>query len=551
MPRSDGHLKRSDFLSIFGLLPSIRILLQLVSQIYFIHHLSYPMQRTHSRATFFVSGLSSPIREYLSNPGLLPAEHLGAVASFSVKNPFDQSVLCQVRTSTREDAHLSIQKASNFSHTLAHGFTAKKRATWLTSWSNLIQDNKEDIARVITLESGKPVKESRAEVEYARSFLDFFAAEAQRETGPGGGFMVPTPFADTDGIPMGNVMAVHEPVGVAALITPWNFPIAMITRKAGPALAAGCPVLLKPSELTPLTAIALHHLAMEAGIPQDAFHLLTTDRENTVDVGRELCTNPLVRKISFTGSTTVGRELMKLSSGTVKRMSLELGGNAPFIVFDDANVKEAASAAVASKYRNAGQTCVCADRFLVQSGIYEEFMSEFKYLVENLSIGNGLEESVDLGPLISEKSCSTIAAKVQEAIQDGAQCVVGGSSLGSMGSQFYAPTILSNVSMSSRIWNQETFGPVACVRKFEDEEEALAIANDGELGLASYFCTTDLRRALRVSASLEAGIVSVNSGIFSTCVAPFGGVKQSGLGREGSSKGIGEYLETKYILMGT
>eukprot|EP00545_Synedropsis_sp_CCMP1620_P009387 CAMPEP_0119008006 /NCGR_PEP_ID=MMETSP1176-20130426/3398_1 /TAXON_ID=265551 /ORGANISM="Synedropsis recta cf, Strain CCMP1620" /LENGTH=400 /DNA_ID=CAMNT_0006960257 /DNA_START=374 /DNA_END=1574 /DNA_ORIENTATION=+ len=393
----------------------------------------------------------------------------------------------------------------------------------------------------MTLESGKPLQESLGEVNYGTSFLDYYAAEALRPSGT----ILPTAFAHPDGSPRGQAMAFQQAVGVTGLITPWNFPIAMITRKVGPALAAGCTALVKPSELTPLTAMLLQELADQAGIPEGVVQTITTDRKHTPEVGDELCTHPSVRKISFTGSTAVGKLLMQTSASTVKRLSLELGGNAPFIVFGDADMDQAISSAMASKFRNAGQTCVCADRFLVHASRYDEFVQRLTAAIDDLVVGNGMTEGVTMGPVISAQACDGVDAKVQDAIAAGAKCVAGGSKL-SLGSHFYAPTLLIDVPTDADIWKTETFGPVAAVRSFDTDEEAVEIANDSSVGLASYFLTKDLSRTFRVAKTLEAGLVGVNDGIISTCTAPFGGVKESGLGREGSTIGLQEYVETKY-----
>ncbi|EJK52076.1 hypothetical protein THAOC_28693 [Thalassiosira oceanica] len=368
----------------------------------------------------------------------------------------------------------------------------------------------------------------------------------------GRGFLSPSPFVGDDGAsPRGRIMAVHEAVGVCALITPWNFPIAMITRKVGPALAAGCTTVVKPSELTPLTAIALRTLAARAGVPEGVFELVTADGSTTPEVGEEMCTSPHVRKVSFTGSTRVGKELMRQCSGTVKRLSLELGGNAAFIVFEDADVDQAVDAAMASKFRNAGQTCVCADRFLVHKDVEQEFVSKLEKKMSQLVVGHGLESDTTMGPLISDLPVKAISDKVRDALSEGATCVSGGKPMPSVGPNYFQPTLLANVSPDSSIWRTETFGPVVAVSSFETEEEAVELANDTASGLASYFCTRDMSRAFRVSSRLENGIVGVNEGIISNAAAPFGGVKESGMGREGSSMGLSEYLETKYIFLNT
>lgn len=336
---------------------------------------------------------------------------------------------------------------------------------------------------------------------------------------------------------------------LTGLITPWNFPIAMITRKVGPALAAGCTCVLKPSELTPLTAIALETLAKRAGVPEGVFELVTADREMTREVGDELCANSIIKKISFTGSTPVGKLLMKQSSATMKRLSLELGGNASFIVFDDADLDVAVNAAMSSKFRNAGQTCVCSDRFLVHKSVHEEFVARLAEKVGQIKIGHGLEDGVNMGPVISNVPMKNLSKKVDAAISDGANCVIGGSPLVDLGPNFFEPTILTNVDTNSLIWCTETFGPVVAVKPFDTEEEAITMANDSSVGLASYICTRDMSRIFRVSGALECGIVGVNEGIISNASAPFGGVKESGLGKEGSALGMKEYLNTKYVFL--
>jgi len=335
------------------------------------------------------------------------------------------------------------------------------------------------------------------------------------------------------------------------MITPWNFPFAMITRKVGPALAAGCSVVLKPSELTPLTAIAVKRLAVRAGLPENVFQLVISDKESTPGVGKEFCTNPIVKKISFTGSTAVGKQLMKMSSDTVKRISLELGGNAAFIVFDDADLEQSIKAAIASKFRNAGQTCVCADRFIVHESVQEEFVSRLVEEVAKFQVGPGMTQGTTMGPLITDTAVQNVKEKVDDAISGGADCVVGGSPIPELGPNFFEPTILRNVSPSSSIWKTETFGPVVAITSFRTEEEAVDLANDTTTGLASYFFSQDMNRIFRVGARLENGLIGVNEGIISTATAPFGGVKESGLGREGSAAGITEYLETKYMFINT
>lgn len=492
----------------------------------------------------------SAVSTQLSNPSLLPDVDK-ALPYFEVRDPADpDSVISHVAAMGEDEARDCIQRSAEALPSWRDETTASYRSKILLDWSRLIEENADDIAKIMTLESGKPLQESKGEVAYGRSFLDYYAAEAIRPTGAGGGFIVPTPFTQgSTGKPRGQAMALNQAVGVTALITPWNFPLAMITRKVGPALAVGCTSVVKPAQLTPLTAIAVHTLALQAGIPPDVFQLVTANNETTPEVGKEFTTNPLVSKVSFTGSTAVGKLLMKQSAGTMKRLSLELGGNAPFIVFEDANIDQAVDAAMASKYRNAGQTCVCADRFLIHADVHDEFVEKLVSQVKQLKIGPGMDPSTTMGPLITSGAVQAVHAKVQEAIAEGATCVVGGKPLDAIGQHFYAPTILTNVVPTSRIFEEETFGPVTAIHKFESEEEALSIANDSRVGLASYFCTTDMSRAFRFSQQIESGMVGVNEGIISTASCPFGGVKESGLGREGSPLGVMEYLETKYVFM--
>lgn len=381
------------------------------------------------------------------------------------------------------------------------GTTAAYRGSLLAQWSQLMlqPDILDDLAVIMTMESGKPLAESKGEIKYAASFLEYFAAEAIRPTN--GGFLVPTPFVQADGgsRPRGQIMAKQQAVGVCAMITPWNFPAAMITRKIGPALAAGCTAVIKPSELTPLSAIALCTLAERAGIPREVVQLVPSSTEHTPSVGASFCQDARVQKISFTGSTNVGKWLLEKSASTIKRMSLELGGNAPFIVFEDADLELSSAAAVASKFRNAGQTCVCADRFLVHSSVHDAFVKRVMERVQSLRLGNGMEEDTTLGPLISLKAVENVDAKVKQAVEMGATLHTGGHLRSEIGPQFYEPTILSNVTVDSDIWQLETFGPVMAIRAFDTECEATSIANDSSVGLASYFCTKDLSRAFRVA----------------------------------------------------
>ena len=414
--------------------------------------------------------------------------------------------------------------------------TAAQRASVLHTWHGLLLQHQEDLAHIMTAEQGKPLAEARGEIAYAAAFIQWFAEEGKRTYGD----VIPSPF------PNSRVIVVKEPVGVCAAITPWNFPAAMITRKVAPALAAGCAIVLKPAEDTPLSALALAVLAEEAGVPAGIFSVVTG---NPRVIGAELTSNPKVRKLSFTGSTAVGRLLMQQCAPTLKKLSLELGGNAPFIVFDDADVDAAVAGAVASKYRNAGQTCVCANRFLVQAGIYDSFAAKLAQAVGELTVGNGAEAGITQGPLINEAAVCKVEALVADAVQGGAK-IVGGGYRHALGGTFYAPTVLTGVLPTMRVAHEEIFGPVAPLFKFDTEAEAIQMANDTEYGLAAYFYARDIGRVWRVSEALEYGMVGVNSGVISTEVAPFGGVKNSGLGREGSKYGIDEYLEMKYINMG-
>jgi len=479
---------------------------------------------------FSTVSISPAVSSLLSDPTLLGdgisssgdsiSSSNGEKKTFDVLNPgaslkqyndgsSSTAIISQVQKMGREDTQQAIGRASSALSEWKDGTTGAYRSSLLTKWSALIKENSEDIATIMTLESGKPLTESRGEVQYGVSFLDFFAAEAIRPSSAGGGYMVPTPFTNPDGnTPRGKIMAINEAVGVCAFITPWNFPIAMITRKVGPALAAGCTTVLKPSELTPLTAIALKVLAARAGIPEGVFEVITADRDSTKEVGDEMTRNKAIKKISFTGSTAVGKLLMKQSADTVKRLSLELGGNAPFVVFEDADIDVAVNAAMASKYRNAGQTCVCADRFLIHKSVVEEFVAKLTAKVkQTLTVGNGMKDGVNFGPVILESSVENIHEKVEQAIADGATLVVGGSALPELGPCFYSPTILTNVSTSSSIWNTETFGPVVAIKTFETEDEALLLANDSPTGLASYFCTNDLSRIFRVSGDLRLALL--------------------------------------------
>ena len=400
-----------------------------------------------------------------------------------------------------------------------------------------MMENQEDLARLITAEGGKPMLESRGEVAYGAAFIEWFGEEAKRVYGD----VIPSTFTDR------RVVVDKEPIGVCAAITPWNFPIAMVTRKVGPALAAGCPIILKPAHETPLSALALAELAERAGLPAGLFSVVTSASGRVV--GGEMTSNPIVRKLTFTGSTGVGKVLMRQCADTIKKLSLELGGNAPFIVFDDADLDKAVAGAIASKYRNSGQTCVCVNRFIVQDGIYDEFAEKLSAAVNAMKVGNGAEEGVVQGPLINEAGVEKVESHVNDAIEKGA-CVVAGGKRHALGGNFFEPTVLTDVTPDMAVAHEETFGPLSPLFRFKTEEEAIALSNDTEFGLAAYFYTRDAARTWRVSRALEYGIVGINEGIISTEVAPFGGVKESGLGREGSKYGIEDFLEIKYICMG-
>jgi succinate-semialdehyde dehydrogenase/glutarate-semialdehyde dehydrogenase len=414
--------------------------------------------------------------------------------------------------------------------------TSKERAAILRKWNDLMLENADDLAHIMTAEQGKPLAEAQGEIAYAASFLEWFAEEAKRVYGD----TMPSPWPDR------RIVVTREPIGVCAAITPWNFPAAMITRKVGPALAAGCPIVVKPAELTPFSALAMAVLAERAGVPKGVFSVLTGDSKA---IGGEMTSNPTVRKLSFTGSTEVGRILMAQSAPTIKKLSLELGGNASFIVFDDADLDAAVEGAIASKYRNAGQTCVCANRIYVQEGIYEQFAKKLVAAVGKLKVGNGVEAGVTQGPLIEEKAVLKVEQHIADALSKGARLMAGGQRH-ALGHSFFQPTVLADVTADMQVAGEETFGPLAPLFRFKTEEEVIALANDTEFGLASYFYSRDIGRVWRVAEAIETGMVGVNTGLISNEIAPFGGVKQSGLGREGSKYGMDDYLVTKYICMG-
>jgi succinate-semialdehyde dehydrogenase/glutarate-semialdehyde dehydrogenase len=414
--------------------------------------------------------------------------------------------------------------------------TAKERAIIMRRWFDLMIEHQDDLATIMTAEQGKPLAESKVEIAYAASFIEWFAEEAKRIYGD----IIPGHQADK------RIMVLRQPVGVVAAITPWNFPSAMITRKAGPALAAGCTLVCKPATLTPYSALALAELAHRAGVPQGVFNVLTG---GAAAIGGELTANPTVRKLTFTGSTDIGKKLMAQCAATMKKLSLELGGNAPFIVFDDADLDAAVQGALASKYRNTGQTCVCANRLLIQAGVYDEFAMKLKSAVAKLRVGDGLAGITDQGPLIDAKAVTKVEEHIADALAHGAKVMLGGKRH-SLGGSFFEPTILTDVTPQMLVAREETFGPVAPLFKFETEAQAISMANDTEFGLAAYIYTRDLARSWRVSEAVEYGIVGLNTGIISTEVAPFGGIKESGMGREGSKYGILDYTEIKYICVG-
>jgi succinate-semialdehyde dehydrogenase/glutarate-semialdehyde dehydrogenase len=455
-------------------------------------------------------------------------------ATLAVTNPATGATLGTVPSVGVSETRRAIE-AANASWPAWRAKTARERAVILRKWAELMMANQEDLAVLMTAEQGKPLAESRGEIDYAASFIEWFAEEGRRVYGD----TIPGHLADK------RIVVLKEPIGVSVAITPWNFPAAMITRKAGAALASGCPMVLKPASATPFSALALAELAERAGVPKGVFSVVTGDAKV---IGGEMTANPIVRKLSFTGSTATGKVLLGQCAATVKKTSMELGGNAPFIVFDDADLDAAADGAIASKYRNAGQTCVCAQRLLVQDGVYEAFAQKLVERVKKLTVGNGLEKGIVIGPLIDDKAVAKVESHIADALAKGARLATGGKRH-ALGGLFFEPTVLTGVDASMRITNEETFGPVAPLYRFKDDAEAVRMANDTEFGLASYFYARDLSRVWRVAEQLEYGMVGINTGLISTAVAPFGGVKESGLGREGSHFGIDEYLEIKYLCM--
>ncbi|CAN7671425.1 NAD-dependent succinate-semialdehyde dehydrogenase [Trinickia sp. LjRoot230] len=456
-------------------------------------------------------------------------------ATFEVRNPATGQVLANVPKMGAAETRRAIE-AANAAWPAWRAQPAKARAAILRKWYELMIDNADDLARIMTAEQGKPLAESKGEIQYAASFLEWFGEEAKRVYGD----TIPSPAADK------RIVVVKEPVGVCVAITPWNFPAAMITRKVGPALAAGCPIVVKPAEATPLSALALAVLAERAGLPAGVLSIVTGEPK---EIGTEMTGNALVRKLSFTGSTAVGRLLMAQCAGTVKKVSLELGGNAPFIVFDDADLDAAVAGAIASKYRNSGQTCVCANRFYVHERVYDAFADKLRAAVEQMKVGRGTEAGVVQGPLINEAAVRKVEAHIEDAVNKGAQIVTGGKRH-ALGHSFFEPTVLTGVTAAMQVAKEETFGPVAPLFKFSSDNEVIRFANDTEFGLAAYFFSRDIARVWRVAEALEYGMVGINTGIISNEVAPFGGVKQSGIGREGSHYGIDEYVVVKYLCLG-
>ncbi len=459
---------------------------------------------------------------------------------FDVTDPATGRKLADVANLGPQDAEAAIA-AANAAWPAWRNKTGKERSTILRKWFDLLMSNQDDLGRMMTAEQGKPLAEAKGEVAYGASFVEWYAEEAKRVNGE------TLPQFDNNR----RLMVLKQPIGVCAAITPWNFPLAMITRKVAPALAAGCTVIIKPAELTPLTALAVAELAMRAGIPAGVLNILSADASNSIAIGKVLCASDVVRHISFTGSTEVGRILMAQSAPTVKKLSLELGGNAPFIVFDDADIESAVEGAFASKYRNAGQTCVCTNRFYVQAGVYDAFAEKFAEKVRTAKVGNGFEDGVNQGPLIEEAALEKVQRHVDDAVAKGGTVLVGGKRLRNLGSgQFFEPTLVGNATPDMLCAREETFGPFAPLFKFTTEKEAVDAANATEFGLASYFYSRDIGRIYRVAEALEYGMVGINVGILAAEHVPFGGVKQSGLGREGSHFGMDDYVEIKYLCIG-
>jgi succinate-semialdehyde dehydrogenase / glutarate-semialdehyde dehydrogenase len=472
----------------------------------------------------------------LKTQALINGEWIGATSRFAVHDPATGLELAQVPNLGATEAQAAITAAEK-AWPAWRAKTAKERGQVLMKWFHLLQQHADDLARIMTAEQGKPLAEAKGEVGYGASFVEWFAEEGKRVYGE----TIPT----TDNNK--RYLVIKQPMGVCAAITPWNFPIAMITRKVAPALAAGCPVVIKPAEQTPLSALAVAELAQRAGMPAGVFNVLTADAANSVAIGKLLCSSDTVRHLSFTGSTEVGRILMQQCAPTIKKLSLELGGNAPFIVFDDADLDSAVEGAMISKYRNAGQTCVCANRLYVQDGVYDAFVEKLAAKVRAIKVGNGFEPSVNQGPMIDAQAIAKVESHVADALAKGARLLTGGKRIGE---RCYEPTVLSHATSEMLCAREETFGPVAPVFRFHTEAEVIAAANATEFGLASYLYSRDIGRIFRVGEALEYGMVGVNTGLISTAEVPFGGVKQSGLGREGSHHGIEDYVEVKYLCLG-
>ncbi|MFN1548147.1 NAD-dependent succinate-semialdehyde dehydrogenase [Vibrio natriegens] len=470
----------------------------------------------------------------VSNQSLLKGTCDASDDAIAVVNPATNEVIGYVPSLQPAQIEGLIEQSKQ-AQKLWQDRTASERSAILKRWYDLVVENSDDLARIMTLEQGKPVAEAKGEIIYGASFIQWFAEEAKRTYGD----TIPTPAGSK------RLMTIKQPIGIAAAITPWNFPTAMITRKAAPALAAGCSFIVKPANQTPLSAYAIAELAYQAGLPKEL--LVVVNNHSSVAIGDLFCQHPDIQKLSFTGSTGVGSQLIKQCADTIKRTSMELGGNAPFIVFDDADIDEAVKGAIASKFRNAGQTCVCANRFYVQDAVYDQFVEKFKAAVAELKVGNGIEPGVTIGPLIDSKAKAQVMGYIETAVAQGANVAFGGDDLGGL---YVQPTILTDVTQDMDIVQTELFGPVAPIIRFSNDEELVTLANDTIYGLASYFYTNTLTRAFSIAEKLEYGMVGVNEGIISNEVAPFGGVKQSGFGREGAKQGIDEYLNIKYICLG-
>jgi succinate-semialdehyde dehydrogenase/glutarate-semialdehyde dehydrogenase len=487
--------------------------------------------------------MTTDIRKLLKDPSLFKEEAFingkwvksNSGKTFPINNPATDEIIAQVTNLDAADAEKAIA-AANEAFPKWKGITGKERAGLMRKWFDLILQNKDDLAILMTLEQGKPLTESAGEVVYGASFIEWYAEEAKRVSGT-----IPTTIWGDK-----RFMVLKQPVGVCVAITPWNFPNAMITRKIAPAMAAGCTIVIKPAEQTPLSALALAELAIRAGIPAGVMNIVTADADQSVAIGKTLCASPIVRHLSFTGSTEVGRILMSQCAPTVKKLGLELGGHAPFIVFEDADIDAAVTGAIASKYRNSGQTCVCANRIYVHKKVHDAFVEKFSKAVQAIKVGNGMDAGVSQGPLIDHAALEKVERHIADALSKGAKLVTGGKP-SPLGGTFYEPTILANVTSNMLITYEETFGPVAPIIPFESDDEVVELANNSQYGLASYFYSRDIGRIWKVAEALEYGMVGVNSGILANEVVPFGGVKQSGLGREGSVFGMDEYLELKYV----